>query len=146
MSQPRTHQPAWDAGSAEGAGEHQGAAMKNGWEIKTIIKAKNTRIPVPSLAEPQRIVGILDEALDGIASAKANSEKNLQNARALFASHLQSVFTQRGERWVEKPLSELCDIKHGFAFKSLRGDRYRVAGSASASAVVAQPAAVIEMN
>ncbi len=58
----------------------------------------------PSFPEQQRIVGILDEAFDGIATAKANAEKNLQNARALFESHLQSVFTQRGEGWVEKPL------------------------------------------
>jgi type I restriction enzyme S subunit len=65
----------------------------------TIIKAKNTRIPVPPLREQQRIVGILDEAFDGIATAKANAEKNLQNARALFESHLQSVFTHRGDGW-----------------------------------------------
>lgn len=71
-----------------------------------------------SLAEQRRIVGILDEAFEGLATAKANAEQNLQNARALFESHLQAVFTQRGEGWVEKPLSELCDIKHGFAFKS----------------------------
>jgi type I restriction enzyme S subunit len=75
-------------------------------------------IPIPSLSEQQRIVGILDEAFDGIATAKANAEKNLHNARALFESHLQSAFTQRGKGWVEKPLAELCDIKHGFAFKS----------------------------
>ena len=50
-------------------------------------------IPVPPLPEQQRIVGILDEAFEGIATAKANAEKNLQNARALFESHLQSVFT-----------------------------------------------------
>jgi type I restriction enzyme S subunit len=70
-----------------------------------------------SLAEQQRIVGILDEAFAGLATAKANAETNLQNARALFESYLQSVFSQRGEGWVEKPFSELCDIKHGFAFK-----------------------------
>ena len=52
-------------------------------------------IPVPPLPEQQRIVGILDEAFEGIATAKANAEKNLQNARALFESHLQSVFTKR---------------------------------------------------
>ena len=75
-------------------------------------------VSVPPLPEQRRIVGILDESLDGIATAKANAEKNLQNARAIFESHLQSVFTQRGEGWVEKTLSELCDIKHGFAFKS----------------------------
>ena len=48
----------------------------------------------PPLPEQRRIVGILDEAFDGIATAKANAEKNLQNARALFESHLQSVFFQ----------------------------------------------------
>ncbi|MFO1371434.1 MAG: hypothetical protein U1F42_03250 [Candidatus Competibacteraceae bacterium] len=49
------------------------------------------------LPEQHRIVAILDEAFNGIATAKANAEKNLQNARALFESHLQSVFTERGE-------------------------------------------------
>lgn len=72
-------------------------------------KLKEVPMPVPQLTEQQRIVGILDEAFEGIATAKANAEKNLQNARALFESHLQSVFTQRGEGWVEKPLAELCE-------------------------------------
>jgi type I restriction enzyme S subunit len=49
-------------------------------------------IPLPPLPEQQRIIGILNDAFDGIAAAKANAEKNLQNARALFDSHLQSVF------------------------------------------------------
>ena len=78
----------------------------------------NFPVPVPPLAEQQRIVGLLDEAFEGLATAKANAEKNLQNARALFESHLQSVFTQRGNGWVEKPLGDLCDFLNGFAFKS----------------------------
>jgi len=65
-------------------------------------------VPVPPLPEQHRIVAILDEAFDGIATAKANAEKNLQNARALFESHLQSVFTERGEGWVEKKVSEIA--------------------------------------
>lgn len=65
-------------------------------------------IPVllPPLPEQHRIVAILDEVFDGIATAKANAEKNLQNARALFESHLQSVFTERGEGWVESTIGE----------------------------------------
>jgi type I restriction enzyme, S subunit len=51
-------------------------------------------IAIPPLPEQQRIVAILDEAFDGIATAKANTEKNLQNARAVFESHLQAVFTK----------------------------------------------------
>jgi type I restriction enzyme S subunit len=75
-------------------------------------------IPHPPLPEQQRLVAILDEAFEGIATAAAAAEQNLRNARAIFESHLQSVFAERGEGWVEKRLSELCDIKHGFAFKS----------------------------
>jgi len=73
------------------------------------IKIKNTEIPVPPLAEQQRIVGLLDEAFECIATAKANAEKNLQNARALFESHLQSVFTQRGPGWLAKRLEDIAD-------------------------------------
>ena len=72
--------------------------------------------PIPPITEQHRIVAILDEAFDGIATAKANAEKNLQNARAVFESHLQSVFTARGEGWVEATIGSVCDIKHGFAF------------------------------
>ena len=67
-------------------------------------------IPIPPLAEQQRIVGLLDEAFEGIATAKANAEKNLRHARALFESHLQSVFSQRGKGWVEKTLGETCKM------------------------------------
>ena len=57
-------------------------------------------LPVPPLPEQQRIVGILDEAFEGIATAKANAEKNLQNARTLFESHLDSVFNQPAKGWL----------------------------------------------
>jgi len=61
---------------------------------------QNWPVPLPPVSEQQRIVSILDEAFERIATAKANAEKNLQNARALFQSHLQSIFTQGGEGWV----------------------------------------------
>ena len=64
-------------------------------------------ILVPPLPEQQRIVAILDEAFDGIATAKANAEKNLQNARALFESHLQKVFTAA---WATGELVALADL------------------------------------
>jgi len=68
---------------------------------------KELEIKFPSLAEQRRIVGLLDEAFDGIATAKANAEQNLQNARALFESHLNSVFSQKGEGWVETTLDKI---------------------------------------
>ena len=63
-------------------------------------------VPLPPLPEQRRIVGILDEAFAVIATAKANAEQNLQNARALFESHLQSVFTQRGPSDSEETAKE----------------------------------------
>ena len=80
-------------------------------------------IPVPPLPEQHRIVAILDEAFDGIANAKANAEKNLQNARALFESHLQSVFTERGEGWVETTVGDQLTLQRGFDItKNQQGD------------------------
>ncbi len=67
---------------------------------------RSQKLPVPPLPEQKRIVGILDEAFEGIATAKANAEKNLKNARDLFESQLQSVFTQHGEGWAETTLSK----------------------------------------
>ena len=81
-------------------------------------------VPVPPLAEQQRIVGLLDEAFEGLATAKANAEKNLQNARALFESHLQSVFTQRGPGWVEKKLEEIGKTQTGSTPKTSDQSNY----------------------
>ena len=67
---------------------------------------------IPSLPEQQRIVRILDEAFDGLATATANAEQNLRNARALFESHLQLVFTQRGEGWAIIQLADVCERLH----------------------------------
>jgi type I restriction enzyme, S subunit len=87
-------------------------AAENDVKLKgmTLNKAKLKEMPVyfPLPAEQERIVGILDEAFDGIATAKANAEKNLQNARALFEGHLQSVFIQRGKGWIVRKVSEIA--------------------------------------
>jgi type I restriction enzyme S subunit len=72
---------------------------------RTNLAPLEIKYPV-DVTEQQRIVGILDEAFDAITTAKANAEQNLQNARALFESHLQSVFTQRGEGWVDTVIGE----------------------------------------
>ncbi len=74
-------------------------------------------IPIPPLPEQHRVVAILDEAFAGIATAKVNGERNLQNARALFDSHLQSVFTQRGKEWAKRRLAEVCTLINGRAYK-----------------------------
>lgn len=60
----------------------------------TIQKLQSVEISVPSFPEQRRIVAILDEAFDGIAMAKANAEKNLQNARELFGRLSGAVLDQ----------------------------------------------------
>lgn len=67
-------------------------------------------IPVPPLPDQGRIVGILDEAFAGIAAAKATAERNRDNARAIFESHLNDVFSRKGEGWREKRLDEVFRI------------------------------------
>ena len=57
---------------------------------------KELEILFPPLPEQERIVGVLDEAFEGIATATGQAEKNLQNARELFQSVLQSTFSQKG--------------------------------------------------
>ena len=70
-----------------------------------------------SLPEQKRIVAILDETFEGIGAAVANAKKNLANARELFESYLNNVFTQKGEGWVERKLGDIVEISHGYAFK-----------------------------
>lgn len=79
-------------------------------ELARSVLAEKFSVSYPtSVEEQQRIVTILDQAFDSITTAKVNAEKNLQNGRAIFNSHLQSIFTQRGEGWVEKKFEELIE-------------------------------------
>jgi type I restriction enzyme, S subunit len=82
----------------------------------SLAQVQAFQIPIPPFPEQKRIVGLMDKAFDGIATTKANAEKSLQNTRALFESHLGAVFTQRSADWVECPIGEICDIRHGYAF------------------------------
>jgi len=83
-------------------------------ELARSVLAERFSVSYPeSLVEQQRIVALLDEAFAGLTTAKANAEQNLQNARALFESHLQFVFSQRGEGWEEKALGDVCSIARG---------------------------------
>lgn len=89
-------------------------AGREGAVFASINKSEIEALPIAftPLVEQKRIVSILNEAFRGIATAKGNAEKNLQNASALFESHLQSIFTKRGEEWHQnkKPLADLCEL------------------------------------
>lgn len=68
---------------------------------------KDIEFPIPPIPEQKRIVAILDQAFDDIDKARALTEQNLINARELFESYLQQVFSQRGEGWTESTLGEI---------------------------------------
>lgn len=88
----------------------RGSAQKN-LDLPAFRKVK---ISYPkSLLEQRRIVKILDEVFEKTAKAKENAEKNLQNAKELFESSLQSIFTRRGEGWEEKTLGDVSQATQG---------------------------------
>lgn len=75
-------------------------------------------IPIPALEEQQTIVAKLDQAFAAIDQAKANIEKNIQNAKELFQSKLNQIFsqntlsseTENEEGWQIKTLGELGKV------------------------------------
>ncbi len=73
----------------------------------------NISVPFPPLHEQKHIVAILDESFASISQAVANADKNLANARELFESYLNNVFTQKGDEWVERKLGDLTEVKSG---------------------------------
>lgn len=74
----------------------------------------NCPLYIPPLSEQEWIVAILDEAFEGIDRAIANTEKNLANARELFESYLNAIFTQKNNSWEWVSLSEITtDITDG---------------------------------
>jgi len=84
---------------------------------------------LPPLPEQKAIVKILDEAFAKIDQANANIEKNIENAKELFQSKLNEIFSQRNalssskggegdalslpKGWEEKKLGEVVDISSG---------------------------------
>lgn len=92
--------------------------LKNVEDVTTFTTVKHIssrqikaiEFPVPPISEQKRIVAILDEAFAGIDTAIANTEKNLANARELFESYLNAEFSQRGEGWTERLLSDISKI------------------------------------
>ena len=76
-------------------------------------KIRNTLIPIIPLPEQKQIVAILDKAFAAIHQAQAHIEKNIANAKELFQSKLNEIFSQKGEGWVEKTLGEVVKIIGG---------------------------------
>lgn len=70
-------------------------------------------IPLPPLKEQKQIVAVLDEAFEGLACARANTEANLQNARELFGSALHMAFKDESIAWNDTELADLGSVVTG---------------------------------
>jgi len=66
-------------------------------------------LPFPCLDEQKRIVAILDQTFADLEQVRAKTEQNLKNARELFDSYLQQVFSQRGEGWEDSTLGAISE-------------------------------------
>ena len=98
---------------------------KDGAVFNSINKEMIENLPVPSLslAEQQRIVDILDEAFEKIDALKANAEQNLQNAKALFQSSVQEVFSEHPE-WRWDTIGNVCKTGAGGTPAKIHKDYY----------------------
>ncbi len=77
---------------------------------KTVVE--NIVVPIPPLDEQQRIVSRLDVAFAHIDELKANAEKQLSEARALFQKALTKAMEPK-EGWEEKKLKEIAQVRIG---------------------------------
>ena len=91
---------------------------------------QDTTIPVPPLSEQQRIVAQLDEAFAEIDMIKAEAEKQLSDAKALFQKALSQAMTPK-EGWEKKTLGEMAEVIHGKNQKEVQSSdgRYPIYGS-----------------
>ena len=77
------------------------------------LKAIN--IPLAPLSEQQSIVDYLDSAFAKIDAMKANAEKALNEAKALFQASLKEMLEPK-EGWEEKTLGNIGELKNGMNF------------------------------
>lgn len=94
-----------------------------------ITALKNLDIPVPPLAEQERIVEILDREFERIDALKANAEQNLQHAKDLFQAALKQEL-QPKEGWIVSTLQALLRLTSGdnLTAKSIVQGEYPVYG------------------
>lgn len=77
-----------------------------------IKKMQSFTIPIPPLPEQERIVSLLDAEFAKIDAIKANAEKQLKEAKALFQSSLKDYLTPK-EGWSDGILGNIAYIVHG---------------------------------
>ncbi len=87
-------------------------------------------ILIPPLSEQKQIVSIVDEAFEALDIAIDNTKQNLTNARELFDSYLNAIFTQKkGDGWFDRKLGDIATLRNGINFtKNSTGESIRIVG------------------
>jgi len=95
------------------------STIKFDWVKKahpSVLRNEYKTIPVPPLNEQKRIVALLDEAFEKIDKVKANTEKNLANAKELFESLLIQMFVKgiNTKKWTLEKLEKYNKVVVGY--------------------------------
>jgi type I restriction enzyme S subunit len=89
------------------------ALVSRGATVHRLItdQIRDIEFRLPPLTDQRRIVAILDEACEGIATAKAHAEKNLRNAREVFDGMTQALFPEDEQIGNDaQSLEDLCEL------------------------------------
>jgi type I restriction enzyme S subunit len=102
-----------------------------GATVKSLRMRHFEQLPVrlADSATQQRIVVSLDKAFEGIAIAKANAERNLQNARELFEGFHRTAFSRAREVSTIQRLGAIASFRNGINYtKQSKGRSVRIIG------------------
>ena len=81
----------------------------------SLTKLRDCLLQVPPLSEQLSVVDYLNTAFAKIDALKANAEKQLNDARALFQAELSESMMPK-EGWEEKTIGDICEIIRGKRF------------------------------
>lgn len=73
-----------------------------------LIKSIKIKYPI-SINEQEHIVKFLNTILENIEKAKQNTLQNLNNAKELFESYLDEVFTKNTDNWNKYKVKDVCE-------------------------------------
>lgn len=100
------------------------------WDVSKLVKGAlypavtekqvlAQHIPLPPLAEQQRIASILSEQVAAVGRARAAAEARLEAAKALPAAYLRAVFNSpEAQEWPRRRLGEVALLVQNGIYKS----------------------------
>lgn len=86
-------------------------AFNNGENQTNLRKDDILECPLikPTMEEQKRMVSELDLAFSELEKVNRNLSDNILNAKSIYQSELNRIFTDKGENWETKLLKEVCE-------------------------------------